>query len=209
MINISGIKHAIPLWPVNVEFDPREKDTDIVTMVCTERHRHRYSPSVCVTASLIQLDVNQDHIVTLKEDYVQSGFLKYLKEGYQFICLLSAEEDRNRKLGIFNSDTAIIVFIIDLQDVELSTRWESACTHLIPIYSACYKFLSLVLWKKNVPEECIISDVVTFSLPYLGDMLPTLKQVCRAVIVCNLSEGAIQKLPLPGSLLNFVKGLLQ
>ena len=184
-------------------FDPRPGHHHTVTMICSAKRPPSpltWDDTAC-QGILLQYNVTQDLSNCKFSDMsVSSGCLEFFQDGQQFLVAQNETDLNSQFWGIYQTDSLRLVQQIDLSGVKFRSLWRLTSTHVLPVYSACSKYLSLGFWSHGEPD----TDLITVKLPY--PTVISLQLLCRAVIVRSFKPQAIQKLPLPKRLLVYLSG---
>ena len=176
-------------------------------MICTCQRNFVSQSHGNSSGTIVQYDLyNKQETQSLEHD-MSSELLTYLKEGKHIMCMEAQDVQNEKRIYILDSDTLDGLIALDLNDIEFSTEWQTSSMHLLPLYSACYRYMSLVFWTRACSRWALpISDVVTFRLPYIGDKVSSLIDLTRSVLLTRVHSDKLGRLPLPTRLLNFLYG---
>ena len=187
-------------------FDPRPGHHHTVTMICSAKRPPSPLDYTACQGTLLQYNVTQDLSNCKFSDIsVSSACLEFIKDGQQFLVAQNETDSNSQFWDIYQTDSLGFFQQIDLSGVKFRSSRHWPNTDVLPVYSSCYKYLSLGFWSLGASNE-LDTDLITVELPYIGDTVFSLQHLCRTVIICSFKLEAIHKLPLPKRLLDYISG---
>ena len=199
-----------PGWPANVVFDPRTSHEHIAYIGVSE-NRNFVIPSWLTQCMVVQYDVRRRCLIRICSSLQMfRNCFDLLQEGQQWLAIEYPENDDDE-------DNAWPVHLFDTSTFLPHFSF-SGLIHVIgetpdcyDKFRACYSvdqsllslvFLSKYSYKSDEP------NVLTVRIPasHQHQCVPTLRQICRAVIVKNTPSKLLDLLNIPKALIDYVCG---